>query len=163
MSAGLKKHRRRCRNCRKWFYSLTVRYCSRKCHQAKITARQKQASKLKYTAAATSLRLRSNPPKSDKWFQEEWSRIDMIHEADQYNVPLGVFIPDCLNVKYKYVIEVDGDIHLRSRQRRRDAQKDRYYKQKGYSVFRVKAFDMDHLRETADLIDRLRNSSGVNA
>jgi very-short-patch-repair endonuclease len=94
--------------------------------------------------------LNDNLPASERWFQSLWPYRDL------YNQVLGKFIPDVLNRTYRYVIEVDGSIHLTSKQKRRDRRKDNYYKSKGYKVFRVKAYDIVSYDKCLTDINKLR-------
>lgn len=97
-------------------------------------------------------RMRAKPPKSDVWFQERWASL--ADEHDQYNVRFHGTIPDCINHKYKYVIEIDGSIHNRADVKKKDAKKDKFYASKGYEVFRVTAFDEDSIESLYTYVDR---------
>jgi hypothetical protein len=58
-----------------------------------------------------ALKLRMNTPKSELWFQEFWKANGLEIPSDEYNVRWCRRIPDLVNHKYKYVIEIDGTIH----------------------------------------------------
>lgn len=100
--------------------------------------------------------LRGRLPKSEAWFQDQWRRLGMADKGDRFNVAFGFYIPDCINQKFKYVIEVDGDIHDRPEQKKHDRQRDKYFQQKGFTVFRLKAYDRAGLEALCDSIDALR-------
>lgn len=85
--------------------------------------------------------LRWRTPKSESWFMRKWKASNMLHVHDLFNRPLGPFIPDCFNGMWKYVIEIDGTIHGLENKIQSDIKKDLYFKQKGFVVFRVKAYD----------------------
>ncbi len=85
--------------------------------------------------------LRRRLPASERWFQNRWKSAKMLDEQDMFNRPLGIFIPDCFNRKYGYVIEIDGSVHDGADHARRDLNKDRYYRSLGLVIFRVQSFD----------------------
>ena len=89
--------------------------------------------------------LNNNLPQSEVWFQSRWSKDIVQHEwdmyKDKYNYPLGKYIPDVINIGYKYIIEIDGSVHDDEIVQWKDKLKDKYYESKKYKVFRVKAFN----------------------
>lgn len=82
-------------------------------------------------------RINQNLPLSEKWFQSLWKK-DLY---DCYNSPFEGLIPDCINCKYKYIIEVDGCIHVDPKIKKADFKKDLKYRGLGYKVFRLIAYD----------------------
>lgn len=104
-----------------------------------IKKRLKAGKRIGQTALAAYLRQRV--PASERWFQRAWKDAQMMDQQDLFNRPLGPFIPDCMNTKYKYVIEIDGLIHSSACIQQRDADKDSYFRSIGFRVFRIKAFD----------------------
>ena len=63
---------------------------------------------------------------------------DFIH-----NVRLGKYVPDFHSPQRKIVIEVDGDNHYVWYRKQRDAEKNKYWQQAGYKVFRFRNCDVD--------------------
>jgi very-short-patch-repair endonuclease len=86
--------------------------------------------------------------KSEMWFLSFYKP----HNKDQFNVPLGKYIPDIVNKKLHYVIEVDGSIHDRPFMKKKDQKKDTYYYLKGFKVFRVKAYNETELPSILEAI-----------
>jgi very-short-patch-repair endonuclease len=101
----------------------------------------KRTRRLKHIVKRFSKKLQKEPHVSDIWFKNKWAEVRMEHSDDEYNVALGLFVPDCINRYFRYVIEVDGSYHLRADQRAKDARKDVYYGSLGYAVFRVISFN----------------------
>ena len=101
-------------------------------------------------------KLRDNLPKSEVWFWEEWDRAGMRHCGDLSNHIVNGFIPDVVNRKFNYIIEIDGDIHNRPRVKRIDFDKNKVFEKNGYKVFRVEAFNYDHFGILCDQIDYIR-------
>ncbi len=88
-------------------------------------------------------KLNNELPKSEAWFQSLYKSHFSL-KSDQYNAPFHYkYIPDVLNLEFKYVIEVDGSIHNRPDVIKKDIIKDRYLLNKGFKVFRVQAYDND--------------------
>lgn len=101
--------------------------------------------------------LRENLPKSEIWFWEEWDKAGMRDCADLSNEIVNGFIPDVVNRRFNYIIEIDGDIHNRSKVKRRDFYKNKVFEKNGYNVFRVEAFNYDHFGILCDQIDSIRD------
>jgi len=101
-------------------------------------------------------RLNSNLPQSEKWFQDFWKKSGLEHERGEYNKPWMHYIPDVINHKFKYVIEIDGSIHEKRSQKKRDLRKDKVYEINHYTVFRVEAFNDEMLLAIAECIERIR-------
>lgn len=110
---------------------------SSKRRQRKSKAAAKRREGLKHFAR----KLNENLPKSEQWFNAHWPRLPY----ERSNVPFGFYIPDIINRKWKYIIEVDGSFHTRADQIKRDAKKDAFYKMNGYAVYRVIHGNLDTL------------------
>lgn len=63
------------------------------------------------------------------------------------NAPLRGYLPDIRNKLLKYVIEVDGSIHNLPEIQAKDKAKDTQFNALGYTVFRIKAYDLNRLNE----------------
>jgi very-short-patch-repair endonuclease len=100
--------------------------------------------------------LNENLAKSEKWFHTLWERHDMKHEDDQFNHPFIGLIPDCINHKFKYVIEIDGSIHIKKHVKEWDNHRDRKFLREGYQVFHVEAYKYDQFVALCEVIERLR-------
>jgi len=87
---------------------------------------------------------------SDIWFQHLWEESGMYlkhgWDRDQFNVPFeGLFVPDCLNTYYCYIIESDDPSHVRRVQS--DFNREEYFRSRGYKVFRVHAGDYEGFKK----------------
>ncbi len=100
----------------------------------------RRRAKMKIFAA----KLEANLPRSEVWFRSLWERHQLKDEHDQYNHVWCRRIPDLVNHKYRYVIEIDGSYHDKPGQKKIDASKDRFYHAQGYEVYRLPAYN-DHL------------------
>lgn len=135
-------------------------FCLSRQINKKRTRRRKKSRNKKSRIELFSLKLKKNTPQSEVWFLELYkketiNRNKLKHYKDLMNEPLGRFIPDIHNKGYKYVIEVDGSIHDSEVQKFRDAQKDTYYLMRGYTVIRVKAYDMESYKACIEKIKSL--------
>ena len=83
--------------------------------------------------------LNADLPQSEVWFHKLWEAEGF---QDIYNTPCGRYIPDVINYKYNYIIEIDGSFNSKEQQYK-DRVKDLSFKRSGYQVFRVEAFNMD--------------------
>lgn len=101
-------------------------------------------------------------PLSEVWFQSKWKLDFPDHKLnvyqDKYNYPFGSYIPDVINLGYKYIIEIDGTIHETPEQKLKDLKKDSYYYKRGYKVFRIKAYDNEAYELLKNNIYILRTS-----
>jgi very-short-patch-repair endonuclease len=86
-----------------------------------------------------ALMLKKNLPRSERWFWKRWRQTEFYNEFDMSNEPFLEFIPDVINHKYKYIIEVNGKAHENRAQIKRDIFKKALYKKNGYKVFSIKA------------------------
>lgn len=100
--------------------------------------------------------LNENLPKSEIWFQKHWRLNEMEDPFDKYNEPFCGFIPDLINHKFKYVVEIDGAIHRSKRFKKMDSIKNLRFEREGYDVVRVKAYDMEGFYGVCEVIDRIR-------
>ena len=104
-----------------------------------------QSGAISFSAGLTKLskHLESNIPKSEIWFRDLYSKHYQA-ESDRFNVPLhSRYIPDVTNIVFKYIIEIDGSVHNTPEQQAADKVKDDYYKDKGFTVIRIKAYCED--------------------
>lgn len=101
-------------------------------------------------------KLNANLPDSEAWFWKEWEESGMKHEGDKPNEIFAGYIPDVINHLYKYVVEVDGGVHLRPSVKLKDALKDRVFMKKGYQVFRLEAYDYEQFGDLVDGIEKVR-------
>jgi len=122
-------------------------------HKGRAKTRKRiKAAKLKKFAD----RLNESLPKSEVWFQKLYKEFN--HVDDRYNEPLGRYIPDVSNDRYKYVIEIDGDIHLDAAVKRKDYIKTKFYLTKGYRVYRIKAYNTKDFESALTEVLNLRES-----
>lgn len=84
--------------------------------------------------------LRKNLPPSEKWFWDMYIDANSLDEHDKCNEVYGPFIPDILNLKYKYIIEIDGSVHDDKKVQAKDKRRDKYFEDQGFTVIRVKAY-----------------------
>lgn len=89
-----------------------------------------------------SIGLEKNLSKSETWFRELYKKNSFEDENDRYNQPFKRFIPDVINKRFKYVIEVDGSFHDLPHQKAKDRNKDQLYRTHRFKIFRVKAYDL---------------------
>lgn len=105
-------------------------------------------------------KLEKNLCASEKWFRAKWVGLFEQDELnifnDSYNRVLGNRIPDLINHGYKYIIEIDGSIHDLPSVKYKDALKDFYYRQRGYKVFRVKAYDEASFEAALQAVTEIR-------
>lgn len=92
-----------------------------------------------------SYKLNNELPKSEIWFHTYYRHFR--HADDLNNLPLGGFIPDIINRKFRYVIEIDGSYHDLKEQIQQDIKKNWYYKKRGYKIIRIKAYDIESLKQ----------------
>lgn len=103
-----------------------------------------------------SASLNSNLPPSERWFHKHWSAQGLASDNDELNRPWLGSIPDVVNHKERYVIEVDGKSHDSIAQKEIDAKKDTKFTTNGYAVFRVRAYDINSLLDAAAKIRERR-------
>jgi very-short-patch-repair endonuclease len=117
---------------------------------AKKKLRQLRLAYLKERIDKFADDINKNTPQSELWFRGKFNKepIERIYGKhrdndflDRYNTPLDhAYIPDIINYGYKFIIEVDGEIHNNLKQAYKDLAKNVYYNKRGYKVFRVVAY-----------------------
>lgn len=123
----------------------------------KKTSKQKCKEKRRARRSFLSNRakeLRLNTPRSELWFYKQFQAFQI--ETDERNIPFAGYIPDIINKVYKYIIEVDGSIHLTPEQKLRDKLKDIKFSRHGYTVIRVIAYNKTSLEQCMQSVLRLR-------
>ncbi len=110
---------------------------------------------------AVAKELNNNLPASEKWFWRRWRELAMDIESDRANVPKFGYIPDILNEEFSYVIEVDGSVHNNPKIKEKDLFRDQVFRNRGFSVVRVKAYCEKSLIACVDLIRSIRNNAAV--
>lgn len=100
--------------------------------------------------AKFSKELEEKKHRSDIWLQENWK--DMLHIGDRFNSYEGIYIPDLINRKFKYIVESDGGYHNTPEQQKKDKQRDIYFENRGYKMFHVPAFDMNALISVKNMV-----------
>lgn len=98
--------------------------------------------------------LNANPWPSEVWFWDIYAPYKDFD--DQRNAIFAGKIPDLLNKKYKYIVEVDGSIHDKEDVKAKDLKKEQLYKRCGYHVFRVKHNDTESFQKALNQILMLR-------
>lgn len=116
----------------------------------KLTRKQKKRGRIEF-----GRKLNENLPKSEQWFQRLYKSFQDSH--DQYNMTWAGYIPDVINKKYKYIIEIDGSIHDREDIKAKDKLKEELYWKSGYAVIRIVAYDIESFKEGLTRILRKRN------
>jgi hypothetical protein len=94
------------------------------------------------------------PARSERWFESLYTPHK--DAGDFFNKPLGNFIPDISNYKYRYVLEIDGSIHDLPEVQARDLRKNAYYAENSFKVIRVRAFDDVSFKRALFLLNVLR-------
>lgn len=125
------------------------------------TQKIKRPKKVKRKTKRRSIRafaksLRENPPKSELWFYSLYETYKDRH--DQFNHPLHIRIPDVMNRRFQYIVEIDGSIHDSEKQKYTDYIKDSFYKRLGFEVIRIKAFDLSSFEEGVKRIQMIRKT-----
>ena len=82
--------------------------------------------------------------KGEIWFKETWIKRGMLLPSDKFNQPFEFHIPDVSNLKYQYIIEIDGKYHQDPEQWERDRKRQYMLEKMGMKVFRIP--DMDFLK-----------------
>jgi very-short-patch-repair endonuclease len=98
-------------------------------------------------------KLNHDLPISERWFQRNWNAEGI--EGSKYNEVLGHRIPDVINHIYHFIIEVDGSIHNTEYQKKIDKMKDNYFRKKGFTVFRVIAYNEDSYKNCLNAVKEL--------
>jgi very-short-patch-repair endonuclease len=103
-----------------------------------------------------SRRLNKVLPKAEQWFWGQWGKAGMHLKSDYANSPFGFYIPDVINRRYCYIVEVDEDHHNEPIQKEKDSKKDSFYEKQGYKSFRVKAYDVESFNAVVRSIKEIR-------
>ena len=101
--------------------------------------------------------LNQNLPKSEIWFHNLYEQYR--DKNDLNNHPFHNRIPDVINKKYKYIIEIDGSVHDTLKQIKVDKKKNDLFIKSSYCVFRVKAFDEQSFNKFLKYILFIRESN----
>lgn len=104
--------------------------------------------------------LNQNRPKSEIWFEEELKKADIRFPFEK-NATFAGYIPDFFNKHYKVIVEVDGSIHELEHIKEKDLKKDKKYKQYGYTVLRVEAYNKNSLEKCFEKLREIRLSKGL--
>lgn len=80
----------------------------------------------------------------------------MRYEDEMRNVPFKYRIPDVRSKKFKYIIEIDGSFHEKEGIKEKDDKRDVFFRNKGYTVFRIKHNDLNGLIEVRRRVLRIR-------
>jgi very-short-patch-repair endonuclease len=100
-------------------------------------------------------------PNSELWFNEQL-KINDVRMPFIENKMFGGYCPDYRNEQYKVIVEVDGTIHKLDNVIKRDIKKDKKFKDLGYQVIRVIAYDTDSLNSCIDILKKLRLSKPLD-
>lgn len=107
--------------------------------------------------------LESNLPRSEVWFRFHWKKCGFHNEHDEFNTRWVNRIPDCVNHKFRYVIEIDGSIHETEIQKAIDKKKDRFYAKQKYAAFRIKHNDLHRLMDVGRQVTEIRKERNDRA
>lgn len=88
-----------------------------------------------------SERLNANLPASDQWFLSLYREHKVFEGDDLINEPFCGFIPDILNKRLRYIIEVQDPTHKKLSRIIKDAKKNVAYRGVGFRVFYIWAWD----------------------
>ena len=110
----------------------------------------KRKQELKHLANS----LNNNLPSSEKWFNSLYSIHK--HNKDMNNQVVMGYIPDVVNEEFKYIIEIDGSIHDSIKTKKKDHKKSMKFWSKGYSVIRIKAYDIKSFNDGLLKIKQIR-------
>lgn len=100
--------------------------------------RQKRVQKIEQRIEKYAHELTNCTPASEVWFQHKYKPYQ--DPDDDFNKPIFFRIPDVLNQRFKYIIEIDGSIHKKTKIQETDKHKDELFQKRGYKVIRVKAY-----------------------
>lgn len=118
--------------------------------------KKKKPSRLEKYAA----RLNKNVPASEVWFRQLYKDHFSSHKLtiykDQYNYVIGAYIVDMINIGYKYIVEIDGRSHEGEIPQWKDKVRDINLSKKGYTVIRIKAYDLESYKLALDKILNIR-------
>lgn len=87
-------------------------------------------------------KLNANVPASEKWFLSLYEAHGLLDVEDRFNEPFAdVCIPDIVNHRHKYIIEVQDPTHKKVARIVWDAKKNALFAKSGYRAFYVWAWD----------------------
>lgn len=87
--------------------------------------------------------LKANMPKSEIWFHDLRASDGIIIHGEDWNEPFCGFIPDVINRKFGYIIEVQDPTHKAPERIEKDRIRLNVFKSHGYMVFEVWAWNDD--------------------
>lgn len=97
-------------------------------------------------------KLNQNLPRSECWFKSLYTRHYSI-SSDKYNQPVNKYIPDVVNLEFKYIIEIDGSVHNLDCVKLKDLTKEQVYTKLGFKVFRIRAYnELDYIKVIDELV-----------
>lgn len=105
--------------------------------------------------------LRNNLPKSEKWFWSEYKKTDLYDENDFSNLRYKRYIPDVINFKCKFIIEIDGSIHNDKNIQKKDDKKTKFFNSHGFLVLRITAYDKEELLSVFKILRIIKNKCAV--
>ena len=124
---------------------------------------KKRKKKLEKQLSSYCKKFLKKQPKAEKWFWKLWKELEVYDKNDYSNLPFGFFIPDVINHKYKYIIEIDEEFHRTDKQQiKRDHIKDYFYEKQGFTSFRIIAYDQNSFNEVKNGIEKLRIEYELN-
>ncbi len=105
-----------------------------------------------------AIRLQNKLPKSEKWLIKRLTMLGIKPSTiGVSNFPYRRrYIPDFINYKHRYVLEIDGNIHTNPNIVRKDRIKNDFYKQNGFTLLRVKGFNNHSLAFNLKKIAKIR-------
>lgn len=125
--------------------------------KSKKAKRNKNKKKWESTIESFAKSLQNKTIKSETWFKSLYIEHGIETSEDKYNtVFFKTYIPDIVNKKHKYIIEIDGSIHSTESQIEKDKKKDKFYSSKGYTVFRIKYLDVLNYIECIDKLIKMK-------
>lgn len=102
--------------------------------------------------------LNLNLPKSEVWFNNQMKFANLRISDLVANRPFLGYIPDYRSNKLKLIIEVDGDIHLLDKVKTKDMKKKALFKEAGFTVITVVAYNENSLvaafKKIRDIINK---------
>lgn len=115
----------------------------------KLKRKAKKQRRLKFAE-----KLKNNTPKSELWFYSLYETYKS--GFDEYNTVFAGYIPDVINKKQKYIIEVDGSIHQLEHIKRKDLRKTKRFQADGYKVIRIEAYNIESFNEGMKILSEIR-------
>jgi|694.fasta_scaffold00313_2 very-short-patch-repair endonuclease len=134
-------------------HSNTFKALSKACVYKK-PKKKKSEKKPKNRLIRYAERLNDNLPKSEHWFDELF-KSHSLYPLFLKNQIIDKYIVDVLYIDKKIVIEIDGSYHDQEHQIAKDFIKDMKLKKKGYTVIRVKAYDIDSYNNCITILESL--------